>query len=144
MQTRIVQVLFPLLVLFSAFLMHSCELDEEENPVPTFDRDKFIGAWNVSESCSRDFYSVEIVANPANSSQVIIKNFWLIGFQEKPPYAIVSGNIITLPKQAICDNFSNEVSGSGKLDKNQITWNYTVNDGADLWSCSSTYTRIKE
>ncbi len=112
---------------------------EEDNDDLIDDRDKFLGTWNVNETCTRDSYSVEIVKDPSNSSQVIIENFWLIGYHEKAPYAIVAGNNITIPKQQMCNNGANEVSGGGTLSKNKISWNYTVNDGADLYTCSATY-----
>ena len=114
---------------------------EEDNDDLIDDRNKFIGTWNVNETCTRDSYSVEIIKDPSNSSQVIIKNFWLIGSHEKAPYAIVAGNNINIPKQQMCDNGANEVSGSGTLSKNEkiINWDYTVNDGADLHNCSATY-----
>jgi hypothetical protein len=103
------------------------------------DRDAFLGTWNVIDSCSKDAYSVNIIKDTTNSSQVIIENFWLIGFDQKAPYAIIAGTTISIPQQFICDNNSNKVSGSGKLDKKTITLNYTVDDGADLWSCKATY-----
>lgn len=130
--------------LTAILIFPSCVTDEDENPDPTSDRDNFIGTWNVQETCSRDSYAVVIEADPTNSSQVIIKNFWLIGYQEEPPYAIISGSVMTIPQQAMCDNYSNEVKGSGTLSKDEITLQYTVNDGADLWTCSATYTRVKK
>ncbi len=122
---------------FGILLIPSCTEDDNANPAD--DRDQFIGYWDVNETCNRDSYSVQIIADPSNSSQVLIKNFWLIGNNEKPPYAIVAGSTITIPKQDMCNNCSNEVQGSGKLNKNKITWNYTVNDGADLYTCTATY-----
>ena len=124
------------LLIFIAFI--SCT-DDESIINPQEDRDAFLGSWNVTESCSKDAYTVNIIKDPSNSSQVIIENFWLIGYNEKPPYAIIAGNTLTIPKQYICDNQANEVSGSGKLDKNIIKLQYTVNDGADLWVCTATY-----
>ncbi|MBN2175335.1 MAG: hypothetical protein JW731_14470 [Bacteroidales bacterium] len=122
------------------FLVSLTSCTDEENPFDlTDDRDVFLGTWNVDETCTRDAYSVSIEKDPSNSSQVIINNFWLIGYQEKPPYAIVAGSSITIPKQAICDDGSNLVSGSGTLNKDKITWSYTVNDGADLYTCSAVY-----
>ncbi len=103
------------------------------------DRDAFIGTWNVNDSCFRDAYNVSIVADPANSSQVIIKNFWQIGYNEKPPYAIVAGSTITIPKQSMLYNGSDTVSGSGSLIKDKIKWDFTVKAGGDLWTCNATY-----
>lgn len=127
------------ILLFSTFFITSCA--DEDTATPADDRDQFIGYWDVNETCSRDSYSVQIVADPSNSSQVLIKNFWLIGNNEKPPYAIVAGSTITIPKQTMGNNDSNEVEGSGKLDKNKITWHYTVNDGADLYTCTAEYSK---
>ncbi|MBN1340892.1 MAG: hypothetical protein JXA03_16310 [Bacteroidales bacterium] len=143
MKTIIAKKAYFFFLLMAIGLMPSCVVDDDDDPDPASDRDKFIGTWNVNETCSRDSYTVEIQADPSNSSQVIIKNFWLIGYQEKPPYAIVTGSVLTIPEQAICDNYSNEVKGSGTLNKDQIVLQYSVNDGADLWSCTATYTRAK-
>jgi len=116
----------------------SCAKEDNDDLID--DRDKFLGTWNVNETCTRDSYSVKIVKDPSNSSQVIIENFWLIGYHEKAPYAIVAGNNITIPKQKMCNNEANEVNGSGTLSKNKINWNYTViNVEADLYTCIATY-----
>jgi len=124
-------------IFLSALIISCTEGDDLINPIE--DRDAYLGTWNVNETCSRDVYTVVIEKDPTNSSQVIIKNFWLIGYQEKPPYAIVAGSTITIPQQSMCDDGSNIVSGSGSLVKNDITWDYTVNDGADLYKCNATY-----
>ena len=123
---------------FLALNLLSCTL--EDDPLnPADDRDAFLGGWNVIESCSKDAYTVNISKDPSNSSQVIIENFALIGYNEKPPYAIIAGSTITIPKQLVCDDESIEVAGSGKLDKGTIELEYTFNDGADLLSCSANY-----
>ena len=126
-------------ILIPVFLFSILSCSEEDDVNPSDDRDVFIGTWNVSETCIRDSYSVEIVADPSNSAQVLINNFWLIGFQEKAPYAIVAGNSIIIPKQYICNNNENEVNGTGIFDKNKINLTYTVNDGADLYTCEAEY-----
>jgi hypothetical protein len=121
-----------------SLVLFSCT-DEDGNLDMGDDRDAFLGTWDVTEACSKDSYSVTIVKDPSNSSQVIIQNFWLIGYNERPPYAIIAGSTITIPNQFMCYNNSNEVSGSGSIDKNTIELDYTVNDGADLWDCTATY-----
>jgi len=120
-------------------LFASCALEEDDPLNPADDRDQFLGTWNVTESCGKDAYQVTIEKDPSNSAQVLINNFWLIGFHEKPPYAIVAVNSIHIPKQLMCNDDSNEVSGDGSIHKNEITWNYTVSDGADLFTCSAVY-----
>ncbi|MCD4746211.1 MAG: hypothetical protein K8R58_07920 [Bacteroidales bacterium] len=58
-------------------VLNACESDEDDNVNPEVDpRDNFLGNWNVNETCQRDAYSVTIVVDPSNSSQVLIKNFW--------------------------------------------------------------------
>jgi hypothetical protein len=124
------------LILSFLFLL-SCEEDTTELPD---DRDAFIGSWNVNESCVRDSYTVQIVADPSNSSQVLINNFWNTGNCGSAPYAIIAGNNIVIPTQDFCDG-AFEVNGDGDLDKGTISWNYTVNDGADTYSCQASYTQ---
>lgn len=125
------------LFLLSGIFFQSCTDEDIINPVD--DRAAFLGTWDVIETCVKDAYSVTIEADPSNSVQVIIQNFWLIGYQEKAPYAIVAGTNITIPSQTMCNDNSNTVSGSGKLKDGKIEWDYTVNDGADLFTCSAVY-----
>lgn len=104
------------------------------------DRDQFLGTWNVSESCAKDAYSVNIVKDPSNSSQVLIKNFWNTGNCTDYTYAIVAGSSLYITKQSICSN-SFEVDGNGTLNKQKINLEYSINDGADLYTCSATYSK---
>ncbi|MCD4697970.1 MAG: hypothetical protein K8S16_17235 [Bacteroidales bacterium] len=128
--------------LFSLFLLPGFIACTDENEVDDLvdDREKFIGTWNVIESCSKDSYTVQITKDPSNSSQVIISNFWHISNCANPPYGIVAGSSIYVPTQSICSN-AFEVNGDGDLDKNVISWSYTVNTGADLYTCAAEYTR---
>ena len=122
-------------------LFLSCT-EESDILNPVDDRDTFLGTWNVNETCNRIPYQVSIIKDPSNSSQVIINNFWLIGPGEKAPYAIVAGSSIVIPQQNIYNNEKTIVKGSGILNKNIIEWEYTVNDGADLYTCVATYEKI--
>jgi hypothetical protein len=126
-----------ILLLFMVMLS-SCA--EEDLLDPEDDRDALLGKWNVAETCSRDAYSVEIVKDPSNSSQVIISNFWNAGSCANTVFAIVAGNDLFIPKQTFC-NGDFEVDGSGDLEEEEITWSYSVNDGADLYTCVAEYTR---
>jgi len=129
-----------ILLVFFISILNSC-FEDDDIVTPTDDREEFLGFWDVDETCHRTPYQVEIIKDPSNSSQVLIKNFWLIGSEEKPPYAIVAGSTITIPSQGMCDDGSNIVHGSGSLKKKKIEWNYTVNDGADLYTCTAVYER---
>jgi len=127
-------------ILFFALFLISCEDTDSINPQD--DRDAFLGTWNVDETCLRLPYQVTIIKDPTNSSQVIINNFWLIGPGEKAPYAIVAGSRIEIPQQVIFNDEKTTVKGSGILNKKEIEWEYSVNDGADLYLCTATYEKI--
>ncbi len=127
--------------IFIALFLFSC-IEGEDILNPQDDRDAFLGTWNVNENCKRIPYQVTIIKDPTNSSQVIINNFWLIGQDEKAPYAIVAGNSIVIPQQNIQNDEKIIVKGSGTLSKQIIEWEYTVNDGADFYTCEATYEKI--
>lgn len=131
------------LFVYFIFLITFVSCTDDTDPFnPQDDRDAFLGVWNVDETCNRIPYQVTIIKDPTNSSQVIITNFWLIGPDEKAPYAIAAGNSIVIPQQNIFNDEKTIVKGSGVLDKNIIEWEYTVNDGADLYTCTATYEKL--
>lgn len=113
---------------------------EEENPDFADDRDAFLGSWSVTESCSKDSYTVQIVEDPSNSAQVLINNFWNTGNCGTSPYGIVAGNSIYLPKQYFCDG-DFQVNGDGELNKENVSWSYSIDDGADLSTCDANYSK---
>lgn len=125
-------------VLISLLIFFSCSTEEETDDSGD-PMDSFLGTWSVEETCQKYNYDVNIKVDPDNSSQVLIENFWLIGFDEKPPYAIITGSTITIPEQYMCYNQSNKVSGSGSMEDGKIYWDYSVNDGADLHECSAIF-----
>lgn len=128
-------------ILFFVLFLVSC-VEDSDIINPQDDRDAFLGTWNVDETCLRLPYQVTIVKDPTNSSQVIITNFWLMGPGEKAPYAIVAGSHIEIPQQNIFNDGNTIVKGSGELIKKKIDWVYSINDGADLYSCTATYEEI--
>jgi len=123
---------------FFAFCLFACTADDIVDPADA--RDPFLGNWNVSESCTKDAYSVSIVKDPSNSSQVLIQNFYNTGTCSDPPYGIVAGSSLVLPTQSICDD-AFEVDGNATLSKEIISIDYSVNDGADLFNCTATYSK---
>lgn len=128
----------PLSVFLVLLILGSCLEDDPTDLLD--DRDVFLGSWNVSESCSKDAYSVLIEEDPSNSAQVLIRNFWNTGNCGNAVYGIVAGSSIYIPEQSFCDG-DFEVDGSGSMIKENITWSYSVNDGADLFNCTATYSR---
>jgi len=123
MTKNIVKLLF---ISCFSLVLFSCDedsLDEFNDP-----RDQFLGTWNVSENELKDAYSVNIVKNPSNSSEVVIENFW--NTTSNPPAALVVGKKIYFSNASFFDSES-EVNGEGFLNDDKITWQYTVFDGAD-------------
>lgn len=125
-------------ILVTLTFLISC-LEEDTNDLVD-DRDAFLGAWNVTESCSKDSYSVQIVKDPSNSAQVLINNFWNTGNCGNSVYGIVAGSSVYIPNQTFC-NGDFKADGSGDMIKDDIKWTYSINDGADLFNCSATYVR---
>ena len=117
-------------------VFNSCNPDSAN---PSADaRDNYIGSWRVSESGKgRLTYEVQISADPNNSAQVLIKNFYNFGVE---PYCLVTQGNITLPSQSFSKFIT--VYGSGTLNGSTITWTYYVNNGADLDTIKSTYTKL--
>ncbi len=133
MTKNIVKLLF---ISCFSLVLFSCDedsLDEFNDP-----RDQFLGTWNVSENELKDAYSVNIVKNPSNSSEVLIENFW--NTTSNPPAALVVGKKIYFNDAKFFDSES-DVNGEGFLNNNKITWNYKVFDGADEIEYEAIFTR---
>jgi hypothetical protein len=98
-------------------------------------RDRFTGTWICDETSEQDdhfSYPVRIIKDTANSNRIILENFGFVGFDEKPPYANVSGNSMNIPLQEVCNDNSMSISGSGFLvDKKTMNWNYLIIIGGD-------------
>ncbi len=103
--------------------------------------DKFLGNWQCQEegdvSGSGWNYPVRITRNPENSAEILIDNFNLQGNGEKAR-ALITGNTMTIPRQKICDD-TIEIQGSGTYSNNEISFNYTTNDGATQERFSGRY-----
>jgi len=109
-----------------SLMLFSCEEDNLDDFEDS--REQFLGTWDVSENELKDAYSVTIVKNPANSSEVLINNFW--NMTGNPPAALVVGKKIYFNNANFFDSES-EVNGEGFLNNDKITWQYKVFDGAD-------------
>lgn len=127
-----------ILAIVMILTLTGCTFDETDDL--TDDRDAFLGTWNVSESCAKDAYSVNIVKDPSNSAQILINNFWNTGNCGDPVSALIAGNSAYISTQTFC-NKAFEAEGSGDLVKEEITWSYSINDGADLFNCQATFSR---
>ena len=118
-------------------VISACDPDEDD-PFGDEVRDKYIGTWRVQENNKKKItYNVQIAADPGNSSQVLISNFYNYGIE---PYAIVTTGTITLPTQSFAKGIV--IYGTGSYTTGKINWTYYVNDGADLDTIQSVYTKL--
>jgi len=126
-----------LIIVLLAGMLAGCEVypvdqDREADP-----RDPFTGYWTVteySEEFSTFTYPVNITKDPSNGSRLIMENFGYTGFDEKPPYGILSGATVTIPQQTVCNDNSMVISGSGQLiSANSMQWNYTIIIGGNQY-----------
>lgn len=129
---------FVLALLPVAFFAISCQPDEQE---PADDRDKFVDVWHVVEQSSQigtTNYDVHINLSTTNTSQVLMENFYNVGFSFKA-VANVSGSNLTLNSQTYN---ASQLQGSGSMSgNNTINMSYTVDDGSAVDTCTATLTR---
>ncbi len=127
-------LIFTILITFLA----ECTPDSTEDPNPSDPRQKFLGTWLVQETGKKKLtYQVNISENPSNTSEVLISNFYNFGIK---PYAIVTSGTITMPVQSFASQ-GIQVNGSGEYSTNRIQWIYYVNNGADLDTIVSVYSK---
>jgi len=124
-------------------LIYACNPNDTNNITPTGDpRANFVGTWSCNETShlnGSSAFSVGITLNQNNTAQVLLSNFYQIGTSQSI-YGIVANNNVTVPGQTV--NTLN-IRGSGNINSshNQITWNYYVNTGADIDTCSAVFSK---
>jgi hypothetical protein len=135
MKTRMLLIAFGMLVL----LVPSC-LPTDNNVNPDDPIAKFLGSWNVNESCRRMNYSVDIQADPGNSAQILIYNFGNPGPGFDPAVGLVVSNTVNVSTQNIGSGWS--VSGKGTyLSNGNISWTYELFIPPSQYNCSATFTK---
>lgn len=131
-----------ILALFLVFLLGACETSDDNNPSPIPDvRDKFIGTWNVSETCSKGNYNASISKDPTNTAQVLLSNFADSRASQPDTGIVTSGRVVVYAQENSEDWY---IEGSGSYNENgSITWNYTLLISGNAEDCTATYTRNK-
>ncbi len=118
----------------------SCNPDDDGFVDPGDERDKFMGSWNVTETCLKTNFNVVITKDPNNSAQLLLANFGNPGPGYAPTIGLVAGNKIFVSNQTIGDGWT--VSGTGTLqDANTISWTYTLVIAGDSFSCTSVFSK---
>ena len=134
------KIILSTLVLAMAILFSGCAKSADPTP-DAGARDAFLGKWSVTETWTKLTYEVNITADPVSSTGVFIYNFAGTGAASLPAGAEVTGTTILLdPDQIIGTNI--KINGSGGLVGTKITWNYTLDDGANLIHAVATYTKL--
>lgn len=128
--------------IFASFIIACNPNDSNNNPDNTDPRDKFVGSWLCNENShlnGNSSFTVTASLNPNNSSQILFANFYQLGTSQKV-YGIVAGSNVTVPSQTLS---SVTVRGSGNITNNdtKINWNYYVDDGADIDTCTAVYSK---
>lgn len=126
------------LALFS-FILSSCNEDDDTDAVIT--REDFVGTYVVSDGCIDNYtITVEVPDNSLpDDNDLLVKN---IGSVSHDMEATFSGNTLTVPEYTWgVFGQSCNVSGSGTLSGNEITftYTYTCDDGSGYGTCTTTW-----
>jgi len=126
-----------LVILLFLFQVPACVPVDEDND-PDDPVAKFLGSWNVSESCRRGSHTVEITQDPSNSAQVLLDNFGNPGSGYDPAVGLVVSNSIHVYSQTIGEGWT--ISGKGTYQSDgTIAWDYTLIIPPNTYECSATF-----
>jgi hypothetical protein len=130
-----------ILFMLFASLLSGCATEPDPDPSPTDARTAFLGRWSVVETPTKLTYEVNITTDPNSTDGVFISNFGNTGSGSNPAAATIGGKTITLdPNQTIGEGWI--INGYGNLSTTtRISWNYSINDGADVIYYIATYTK---
>ncbi|MFN4235067.1 MAG: hypothetical protein ACK4IK_09710 [Bacteroidia bacterium] len=133
-------------IVFS-FIIISCEKDDtpSNNPTGTVNdvRDRYTGTWTASESSQiygQTSYQVNIKKAPNDNNQVLIENFYNLGFTNAV-YAILANNntVLQINQQSVSGQ---TISGSLTIySTNDIRGTFNANDGSGVDNVSVNFTR---
>ena len=103
---------------------------------------KFEGNWLVNEKSSilgQRIYEIEIFKDSLDNSRIHIFNFYKLGIDENilSTYSNPE-NILNIEEQIVKDNL---ISGSGTTGDGKIILTYFINDGNEVDTVNSTYTK---
>lgn len=118
-----------------------CDAGFEGSDCGTQMRTKFIAAYSVTESCtSGNFsYDISIVTSASGVSNVIINNFGGYGITAT---GTVNGKTLTIPNAtADVQGVSVSYQGTGQINGNILTMNYSVSAGGTSDPCTATCTK---
>jgi len=123
-----------LLLIFMTGIIGCDPVDSGDDNDP---REKYLGTWQVSDQPARLNYEVIIEFNPANSTEVLLKNFADFG---KPVIGLVVGNSIVIDKQTVTNDFKIEGTGT-YIKSSELRFDFNLDDGIDNEARKSVFTR---
>lgn len=117
-----------------------------DNKCSVLERAKFLGSYNVSESCqfsTADYTSNINTNNTTANNEVRISNVW--DSFNNAVVGTVAGNTITIARQTP-DNDSYYIQGSGVLEGSTVVFTVTITDESDATAiltnnCTFTYAK---
>lgn len=109
-----------------------CDSGYEGDNCELLSRDKFLGSYNVAETCDSGTYTyaISIVASGVSVTQVDITNLYDAG---QTTTASVDGNTLTIGSQTFG---TGTIVGSGTTNGNTITITVTISVGGNSESCT--------
>ncbi|MBN2522816.1 MAG: hypothetical protein JXB24_06055 [Bacteroidales bacterium] len=133
-------------VIAAIFFLSSCEMIDDELTETV--AEKLEGRWQCDETATEfktalDFYTVDIYIHPVDDNQIVIENFYQLGWSVDV-VATVNDMTLVIHEQTTTGNFTIKGTGYIASDFNKITWSYFVDDGSGIWDeVSAIYTRIE-
>jgi len=127
---------FSLFTFGAIFLLSACTKSSPE-PSPSDPRSNFVGSWGVTETSTKNYYTSIISVDQNSTDGVFIGNF---GASNVSAHAVVSGNSITITSQQLTNGWG--VNGSGSYSQGKITWQYSINDGANQSNYIAVFTKL--
>lgn len=130
------------LLIISAFLIHSCKKNGCTNPLAsnfdkkadfenntcTFLSDPYKGSWIGNETCAsgnQAEYEIVIEQHPTEKNKVIITYFSSFSLEVTADF---TENTLTIPEQTASSPFSTyTLQGNGQLNGTILTINYSIN-----------------
>lgn len=134
-------ILVCIVVLAGFFLLPSCTKDDNGGFDPNVDgRDRYEGTWSCIEQSSlsgTQSYTIIIKKSTSDNVHVLITSFY--NLTSTTTIGTVNGNYMDIEQQNVSGNI---IEGSGVLDGNKLTFQYTVNNGIDIDTVTGNCTRL--
>ena len=136
---KTIQITLAIFIFGIALALSGCTKEAEPTP-DSGTRSSFLGKWNVSETWTKLSYETTISADPNSSNGVFISNFAGTGTTSVPASAVINGSSIILDANQVIGG-GLKIIGTGNLAAGKISWNYTLDDGANIINAIAIYSR---